>query len=125
VPLTGHSLGFRIFPAVWFAGILVLTLQSAGCTRAPKNQPLHQDTMLRRDINDVLRDHDRELLKIPGVVGVYVGMLEDAKTPCLKVMVVRKTSELEQRIPNALEGYPVLLDETGVIRPLRKGAGPS
>ncbi len=79
--------------------------------------------MPQRDINLVLRDHDRELLAIPGVVGVYVGVLEDGKTPCLKVMVVQKTPELEQKIPKSLEGYPVLLDETGVVRPMRDERG--
>lgn len=76
--------------------------------------------MTRRDINAVLRDHDRELMAIPDVVGVYVGLLEDNKTPCLKVMVVQKTPELERRIPKSLEGYRVELDVTGVIRPLRQ-----
>ena len=118
------SSGLRIAAAVWIAGFFLLTFLSAGCSRAPEHQPLHQETMPRRDINDVLKDHDRELLKIPGVVGVYVGALEDGKTLCLKVMVVQKTPELEQKIPKVLEGYPVFLDETGVIRPFRKGAGP-
>jgi hypothetical protein len=71
-----------------------------------------------RDINAVLRDHDDELLAIPGVVGVYVGLLADAKTSCLKVMVDRKTSELKGRIPRTLEGYTVVVEETGLIRPL-------
>jgi hypothetical protein len=73
---------------------------------------------LRRDVNAVLRDHDDELLAIPGVVGVYVGLLTDGKTPCLKVMVARRTPELKQRIPKLLEGYTVVVEETGVIRPL-------
>ena len=72
------------------------------------------------DINDVLRAHDRELLAITGVVGVYVGVLDDEKTPCLKVMVVKKTPELEHRIPKSLEGYPVVIEETGIIRPMPK-----
>ena len=40
----------------------------------------------RRDINAVLAAHDRQLLDLPAVVGVYVGVLADGKTPCLKVM---------------------------------------
>ena len=72
----------------------------------------------KRDINAVLRDHDRELLAIPGVVGVYVALLEDGKTPCLKVMLARKTPEIEGAIPKTLEGYPVVSEVTGEIRPL-------
>jgi len=59
-------------------------------------------------------------MAIPSVVGVYVGLLDDDRTSCLKVMVVQKTPELERKIPKSLEGYPVVLDETGVIRPMRK-----
>jgi hypothetical protein len=72
----------------------------------------------KRDINAVLRDHDKELLAIPGVVGVYVALLEDGKTPCLKVMLARKTAETERAIPRTLEGYPVVSEVTGEIRPL-------
>lgn len=72
----------------------------------------------QRDINEVLRDHDDELMAIPGVVGVYVGLLEDGQTQCLRVMVSEKSPELESRIPKSLEGYPVEIVETGAIRPL-------
>ena len=75
--------------------------------------------MTRKDITTVLKDHDKELLAIPGVVGVYVGLLPDDKTPCLKVMVVRETEDLKKRIPKSIEGYPVLIEESVVIRPLK------
>jgi hypothetical protein len=76
--------------------------------------------MPKRDINEVLRSHDQEIMAIPGVVGIYVGLLDDEKTPCLKVMVVKKTPELERKIPRELEGYPVVIEETGEIRPMKK-----
>jgi len=72
----------------------------------------------RRDINDVLRAHDKELLAIPGVVGVYIAVLADGETPCLKVMLAQKSAETERAIPKTLEGYPVVLEVTGEIRPL-------
>jgi hypothetical protein len=71
-----------------------------------------------RDINAVLRSHDRELLAINGVVGVYVGTRDDGKMPCLKVMVVANTAELERAIPKTLEGFPVIIEVTGEIKPL-------
>ena len=74
----------------------------------------------RRDINEVLRAHDKELLAVPGVVGVYVAALEDGKTPCLKVMLAQKSAEAERAIPKTLEGYPVLIEVTGELRPLEK-----
>jgi hypothetical protein len=75
----------------------------------------------KRDINVVLAAHDKELLAIRDVVGVYVGILEDGRTPCLKVMLARKTVRSMRSIPRSIEGYPVVLEITGEIRPL--GAG--
>jgi len=104
--------------------VVLLSIACSAAMRSPVNQTGQQESMTRKDINAVLRDHDKELLAIPGVVGVYVGLLPDDKTPCLKVMVVKETEDLKRRIPNSIEGYPVLIEESGVIRPL-KGRIPS
>lgn len=72
------------------------------------------------DINAVLARHDKELLAIPGVVGVYVGVLDDGKTPCLKVMLAQKSPETERAIPKSMEGFPVVIEVTGEIKPLEK-----
>ena len=79
-----------------------------------------QNTTPSRDINAVLRAHDKELLAIHGVVGVYVGMLDDGKTVCLKVMLAAKSAEAERAIPKSIEGFPVMVEVTGEIRPLDK-----
>ena len=73
----------------------------------------------RRDINAVLAANDKALLAIPGVVGVYVGVLERG-APCLKVMLAEKNVETERKIPSAIEGYPVVTEVTGEIRPFNK-----
>jgi hypothetical protein len=104
---------------VVFASLALLS----GCHAGTRPSAAPSPTMPQRDINDVLRAHDKELLATPGVVGVYVGLLADQKTPCLKVMVVKKTKELEQTLPKSLEGYPVELDETGAIRPMQHQEG--
>ena len=73
-----------------------------------------------RDINAVLAAHDRQLLELPAVVGVYVGVLADGKTPCcLKVMLARPTPETERMLPLEIEGYAVVTEIPGKIRPLR------
>jgi hypothetical protein len=71
----------------------------------------------KRDINAVLATHERELLAIPGVAGVYVGTLDDRRTPCLKVMLAHKTPQT-RKIPRSIEGYPVVIEVTGEIRPM-------
>lgn len=86
--------------------------------QSPAEKAGRKESMPRNDINEVLRKHDQSLMTIPGVTGIYVGLLPDDKTPCLKVMVVRITEELKKQIPQSLEGYPVIIEESGVIRPL-------
>ena len=51
---------------------------------------------------------------IAGVVGVAIGAVDGQ--PVIKLLVVKKTPELEQQIPKMVEGYPVMLEETGEIR---------
>ena len=73
-----------------------------------------------RDINAVLAAHQAELMALPGVVGVYVGLGKDERTECLKVMLERNDEELRRRLPKNLEGYPVVPEFTGEIRPFDK-----
>ena len=70
-----------------------------------------------RDINEIMQKNTRKLMAISGIIGVGVGQLEDS-TPCIKVMVVKKTPELEKKIPKKLKGHPVEIHETGKIRAL-------
>jgi hypothetical protein len=104
--------------------LIMLLVACSTSTQGQISQVKQQESMTRKDINAVLKDHDKELLAIPGVVGVYVGLLPDDITPCLKVMVVEETEDVRERIPNSIDGYPVLIEESGVIRPL-KGRTPN
>jgi hypothetical protein len=106
----------------WLCTILTVILASMACSTTIPSQgnQIEQESMTRRDISAVLKDHDKELLAIPGVVGVYVGLLPDDKTPCLKVIVVEETEDLKRRIPKSIGGYPVVIEESGIIRPLER-----
>ncbi len=72
----------------------------------------------QRDIRQVQEAHTKELMSLPGVVGVYIGALPDS-TPCIGVLVVKITPELERSIPKVIEGYPVRVEESGEIRPMK------
>lgn len=77
--------------------------------------------MPAKTIEEVLKERTKELMSVPGVVGTALGLCDD--TPCIKVYVVKKTSELDQKIPDILEGYPVMIEETGEIRALPENQG--
>jgi hypothetical protein len=93
----------------------ILCLQTA-CMRSASNSSAHAE---RRDINQVLVAHQGELLQIPGVVGVFVGLAEDNKTQCIKVMLKSPDPVAQMKIPKELEGFLVITEVTGEIRPLR------
>ncbi|CAN5158287.1 hypothetical protein BH20VER2_BH20VER2_16000 [soil metagenome] len=76
-----------------------------------------------RDINAVLAAHQDQLMAIRGVVGVYVGLADDDETECIKVMLIADDAETKRALPRQLEGYRVVAEVTGEIRPL-PGASP-
>jgi hypothetical protein len=112
--------GGNLWMASWMRCAVVVTfiLSTACSTKVVEPEATTPNPMPQRDINEVLEEHDEQLMAISGVVGVFVGLLEDDQTLCLKVMVVKKTPELERTIPKSLEGHPVVIEETDVIRPL-------
>ena len=102
------------------SALLLFAISCSSPRQSPVRQAGDQESVARRDINDVLRDHDKELMAIPGVVGVAVGLLDDKQTLCLKILAEKKTKEIEKRIPKSIESYPVVIEETGIIRPMTK-----
>src|SRR2546428_9250339 len=95
--------------------LLLVAVLAIGCR---SNMGQTNSPSPKRDINTVLAEHNQQLMALPNVVGVYVGLLEDGKTQCLKVMLARKSPETERALPRSLEGYPVVTEVTGEIRPL-------
>ena len=92
------------------AAALVMGCRTAG----------HEETPLR-PITEVLAAHTPELMKIPGVVGTAESRLPDGRA-CVLVLVVELTPEIERRLPRALEGYPVKIQETGEIHAMPKSS---
>ena len=72
--------------------------------------------MVGKSIGEVLKEHTDRLMSLPGVVGTAQGLC--LGKPCIKVFVIQKTLELEQKIPEILDGYAVSIEETGKIRAL-------
>lgn len=75
-----------------------------------------ENRLAGKKVEAVLERHADQLISLPGVVGVAVGLCEGE--PCIKVMVAKKTPELLKKIPSTLEGYPVTVEETGEFRRL-------
>ena len=69
--------------------------------------------MPERTISQVLEQHVDGLMALDGVVGAGQG--ECSGTPCIKVLVVEKTQDVLDRVPNELERYTVEVVESGEI----------
>ncbi len=90
---------------------LVLLAGALACSRAqPGGAPV-----TTKSIDEVLAAHTDSLMKLPGVVGTAVGLCDGER--CIKVLVADSSARTKSRIPSRLEGYRVVVDVTGPIRP--------
>jgi hypothetical protein len=55
-------------------------------------------------------------MDIPGVEGTAIGLYEGK--PCIKIFSSKKAEDLWVEIPSIVEGYPVIIEETGTFRAL-------
>lgn len=67
-----------------------------------------------RTIDEVLAVHRDSLMAVPGVVGTAIGLCDSER--CIKVLVSDSASAA-RRIPTRLDGYRVVVEVTGTIRP--------
>ena len=95
---------------------IVVAMSIAAFTNIKVQDSREKNTMIEKSIQKVLKKHTKELMSIPGVVGTAQGLCDDE--PCIKVFVIKKTLELEEKIPAVLEDYPVMVEEIGEVRAL-------
>lgn len=109
---------------------LILTLWLAacwsGCRNAPEggSKPL---SMPQRSIEQVQAEKSPEWMSWEGVVGTAISQLENGR-PCLVVYLAYDDPQLRARFPEAVEGYPVILEVSGEFHAMPDtgggGAGP-
>ena len=67
------------------------------------------------NIKAVMDEHVDSLMSIDGVVGVAIGAIDNGNL-CIKVMVTKEEVGRQKKIPDQLDTYPVVVEETGEIR---------
>jgi hypothetical protein len=96
--------------------LIFILISAMACASNNVDNLQGENTMAVKTIEEVLKKHTGELMSVPGVVGTAQGICDNK--PCIKVYVIKKTPELNKKIPDIIEGYPVVIEETGKIRAL-------
>jgi hypothetical protein len=104
----------------------LLVVFGEGCGNSSSNGPAEtsvsntkfprEASVPRKSIDEVIGQYTSDLLAIEGVEVVYAA--EDAeKNPVITIGVTQKTDATVNALPQVLEGYPVVIQETGEIAP--------
>ncbi len=88
----------------------------AGCSYIGPSGLEKGRSMPERTIEQVQEEHTDEWMAIPGVEGTAIGLFEGK--PCIKIFTSRKPQEIRDKIPSKVEGYTVIIEETGAFRAL-------
>ncbi len=98
--------------AMTAAGILT------GCSYTGPSDHEKGRYMPERTIEQVQEEHTDEWMAIPGVEGTAIGLFEGK--PCIRIFTSRKPQQLRDKIPSTVEGYTVIIEETGAFRALEQ-----
>jgi hypothetical protein len=69
----------------------------------------------RKTVEQVQAEHTDVWLQMPGVVGVAIS--ESGGEHYIRILVKRITPKLRADIPDRIDGYAVVIDETGTAEP--------
>ena len=72
--------------------------------------------MGEKTIEQVLKERTDAWMSIPGVEGTAIGLFQEEI--CIKVLTFVDPEQLRSKIPETVEGYPVVIEETGTFRAL-------
>ena len=109
--MTGSIKVFLSTMAFLVTLVASVTFANDAADTEKKGEPITKKT-----IETTLDQHTERLMSLPDVVGTAIG--ECGGKPCIQVLVLKKTLDLSRSIPPTLEGFPVVIIETGEIRAL-------
>jgi len=89
-----------------------------GCSYTGPRDHEKGQYMTERTIEQVQEEYTDEWMAIPGVEGTAIGLFEGK--PCIKIFTSSKPQQLRDKIPSTVEGYPVIIEETGAFRALEQ-----
>ncbi len=97
-------------------GAIITAGNITGCFYTGPSDHEKGQTMPERTIEQVQEELTDAWMAIPGVLGTAIGLYEGK--PCIKIFTSSKSQQLQDKIPSTVEGYPVIIEETGEFRAL-------
>ena len=100
-------------------GVMVIAGNLSGCDGKGIGNVGKGGPMTERSIDEVLKDKTNEWMSIPGVEGVAIGLYKGK--PCIRIFTSSNPDkQLHPKIPSTVDGYPVIVEQTGPIRALEQ-----
>ena len=106
----------RITIVLLSTGAIIAAGNLAGCFYTGPSDHEKGQFMPERTIEQVQEEHTDAWMAIPGVEGTAIGLSEGK--PCIKIFTSSKPQQIREKIPSKVEGYPVIIEETGEFRAL-------
>jgi hypothetical protein len=94
--------------ALYIVGIC-LCYSVAGCIEKEGSMP-------QKPIEQVQLLYSEQWMAIPGVEGIAIGQYKDK--PCILIFSSVEPKKLRDKIPSSVEGYPVIIEQTGAFKAL-------
>lgn len=99
---------------LFITAIAILECGIFTCGKIAVGDKKEEKVMVVKPIEEVLKENTQELMSVEGVTGIGQGLLNERS--CITVFVIKISPELQKRIPEILEGYPVIVEETGPFK---------
>ena len=108
----------QILLIVLSIGTITVTANLSGCLWSNASDHQKGGRTPGKTIEQVLNEKTNEWMAIPGVAGVAIG--EFKGKPCIRIFTSTRPQQLRAKIPPTIEGYPVIIEQTGPIRALEQ-----
>jgi len=106
----------QIAVVVLSIGALSTGWSLGGCRQGSATESEKGYRMPATTIEQVLKENTDAWMAVDGVEGTAIGIYKGK--PCIKIFASVKAEKLRGKIPPIVEGYPVIIEQTGVFRAL-------
>ncbi len=106
----------RISIARLVVGVIIAASGFAGCSSNGAGDLGKGSLVSEKTIEQVLEDRTDQWMAIPGVEGTAIGIF--GNEPCIMILSSVAPQQLRSKIPETLNGYDIVIQQTGTFRAL-------